>query len=290
MEIVIYMFLFLLWAVFWSFWSVLIRRLKWLINKDVINSILYWRSKCVKCNANLNVIQLIPFFWWFIQKWNCMKCWCKISCYYPWLEFVSWLIFVLTYIFVSNYLLFSWFTIYDTYFWLFYLYFVVINWLFVLLIFFDILFFHVNTYFWLFLTVWIIFWQFFWFFWDFMISFIWWIWFFLLFISLYYFWKIYVKYRFWLDDAEWIWFWDVMIAFSVWLLLPFFLKDFTWYDFFYIMFIYLILSSIIWILFYIISSIYFKWKQGSSIPFLPSMIIWFWVILFYSEKLLSIFY
>ena len=83
-------FYFILWMVFGSFISVLVRRLK---NKQ--SWILLWRSKCPNCNTILWAKDLVPIFSYLTLKWKCRYCWKKISPIYPILELVSWIVFVL---------------------------------------------------------------------------------------------------------------------------------------------------------------------------------------------------
>lgn len=84
-------FIFILWIFFWSFASVVIDRLKnsktWIFN---------WRSECPKCLHKLNFIDLIPIFWYILNKWKCRYCKEKISYIYPILEISMWFMFFLT--------------------------------------------------------------------------------------------------------------------------------------------------------------------------------------------------
>lgn len=276
--------IFIFGLVFWSFGSVLIWRTRWEINKEVLKWILYWRSECPHCKKKLSWYNLIPLFSWLLSGAKCWNCKSKISSFYPVLEIVSWFAFVISYFMVLN----SWFELFSNNFFLYMIYYLVINWLLVLLLFYDILFFRVNTYFWLFLVLWTIFWQFFGYVWNFYRSFFGWIIFFIFFMFIYIFGKYYVRFRFWIKDAEWIWWWDVMIAYFVGLFIHFMMYDLSYTNLFYYVFIYTIISSVLWILFFVVSSIINKWEQWSSLPFLPAMIAWFWVLFFAWDYLFKI--
>lgn len=79
---------FCIWAIFWSFSSVLIERWKswkW--------GILMWRSECPKCNHILSAWELIPIFSYIFQKWKCRNCKSSIPFFYPLLEISFWAIF-----------------------------------------------------------------------------------------------------------------------------------------------------------------------------------------------------
>jgi len=91
MEVFFYIFIFIFWVLFWSFASVVIDRLK---NKK--SWIISGRSECPKCNHILNSIDLVPLFWFLINKWKCKYCKTKISYIYPILEVSMWFMFFLT--------------------------------------------------------------------------------------------------------------------------------------------------------------------------------------------------
>jgi prepilin signal peptidase PulO-like enzyme (type II secretory pathway) len=48
--------------------------------------IVFTRSKCVRCNALLTPLNLIPIFSWLFQRGKCRKCLGKISARYPLIE------------------------------------------------------------------------------------------------------------------------------------------------------------------------------------------------------------
>ena len=90
MDIFFYSLLFIFWALFWSFWSVIIYRLK-----SWEKGILWWRSHCWKCNHILWSLELIPIFSWLKNFWKCKYCKDKISAIYPFLEISTGILFVL---------------------------------------------------------------------------------------------------------------------------------------------------------------------------------------------------
>jgi MFS family permease len=108
----------------------------------------------------------------------------------------------------------------------------------------------------------------------------------LIFGLIYYGSKIYVKQKY-KKDAEWFWLWDVIIApiLGVWLV--FFLQPNWIFERCYLVCLFIILSSLVWLIYFwieiLIKKIFLKKNKKSkkpywfqtSIPFLPSMIIWF---------------
>ena len=98
MNIFLYIILFILWTMFWSFASVIIYRLK-----SWEQWILTWRSHCSSCNKILKTLDLIPIISWLINKWKCKKCKNKISKIYPILEISTWLLFSLVWYFLIDF-------------------------------------------------------------------------------------------------------------------------------------------------------------------------------------------
>ncbi len=285
MELLIIIFLFIVWTAFGSFGSVLIRRMKSEIDKEVVLSIVCWRSQCPHCNKTLNFLQLIPLFSWLFTRWKCSFCGSKVSSFYFWLELISGIIFVMSYLWIVS----IWQAFYVVDFWILFVFMVIVNWILVLFFFFDFLFYRVNTYLWVFLTLWVILWQFFNIVGDFEFAFLGWVWLFVFFYLFYMFGKYYVKYRFGYENSEWIGWWDVMMAFSVWLLVPFVLESFDYMSLLYFIFSYVMLSSILWIMLYLFFSLLNE-KQGNAIPFLPAMIVAFWIMLFLGQEIIDLLY
>jgi len=59
--------------------------------------IIWARSKCVKCNKILGVLNLIPLFSWIFQRGKCSNCKEKISPRYPLIEFSNLACYLLIY-------------------------------------------------------------------------------------------------------------------------------------------------------------------------------------------------
>lgn len=80
-----------MWAVFGSFASVLIYRIK-----SGEGGILAGRSHCTSCNKVLQAIDLVPIFSYLFHFGKCRQCSKKVSMIYPLLEITMWLVFVAT--------------------------------------------------------------------------------------------------------------------------------------------------------------------------------------------------
>jgi prepilin signal peptidase PulO-like enzyme (type II secretory pathway) len=282
-------FLFVLWASFGSFGSVLLHRLNWTITWQKIKWILYGRSQCTNCKHQLWILDLFPIFSRLLLRWKCRYCKIKFTSTYLWLEIFVGIWFLLAFIFSYSYLWY--YNFFDVLFLKYLLYFSFLNWALILMIFGDILFFELNLYIWLFAVFWAIFFQFFGVIWDFRYAWISAIFFFAVFYWIYLFGKFYVKFRFGYKDTEWFWWWDVMASLLIWLNIPFILSynNLLFSELWNILLFYIIISCLLGIIFYIFSFLINKWKQGSSIPFLPAMIVAFFIILFFSKFILSLF-
>ncbi len=287
MEIFIYILLFIIWACFGSFGSVLISRLGWTLKWKKFKWVLYGRSHCPNCWYTLWWWDLFPIFSWLFLLWRCRKCKIDISWFYPAIEVLAWIIFMFSYYFTNQYLWYI--NYYDINYWIYLMFFTFINWMFVLFIMWDIKSYHSNDFLWLSLVAVIIFLQFIWIIWDFKLAFYGVLMFFWVFYFIYRFGIFYVRFRFWLKDTEWFWWWDVMFAYVVWLLFPFVVKFnwFVWEDYWYIVLMYILISAFLWIIFSMFWYIVRLWKQWQSIPFLPAMIVWFWVILYFWKHIVD---
>lgn len=89
-----FIFLFILGTILWSFWSVLLRRLRDGWSWPQLQSIMIGRSLCPHCQEKLSWWQLIPLLGWLLQKWKCRSCHQNISSLYLACELLSGLIFV----------------------------------------------------------------------------------------------------------------------------------------------------------------------------------------------------
>jgi len=264
MNIVNIIILFIFGTVFWSFGWVLISRNR---DKKWIKSILFGRSKCDNCWKTLSALELVPIISFLVQKWKCKKCGKKLSNFYWILELVMWIIFVLTY------LLFPFWNICEL------IARLLINWWLVLLIIVD------YTKYELHLPMWII---------TTLICLIFSILnqpikeiaittgvFVLIFLWIYFLSKYYVKLKY---KKNWEWFgqWDIYIAATVWILFPFVFAfnniQFDAFNTVSLMLMYLIISCILWLIYAFVRNKIFK--KSKEIPFIPSMIFSFWILLF----------
>ena len=88
----------ILWLLFWSLGSVLLIRLSEKVDKETIKWILRWRSKCPHCGATLKARNLIPLLSFVLQRGKCDQCKQAISRLYPILEIGSAIIFVVSFL------------------------------------------------------------------------------------------------------------------------------------------------------------------------------------------------
>jgi len=89
MEVLIFLFIFLLGTIIGSFLNVVIYRL------GTGKSIVKGRSICMTCNHKLRWFELVPLFSFLIQSGKCRSCKSRISIQYPIVEFSTGIIFVL---------------------------------------------------------------------------------------------------------------------------------------------------------------------------------------------------
>ena len=272
------LFLFLLGTIFGSFWSVLVFRLmryqyaSKLEKRKILKSIILGRSYCPNCGTKLKIFDLIPLVSYLLNKWKCRYCWKEISGLYLWLEIISGFIFVFVYILLSK------FFVESIYFWIFYFWIVIFLWFFWLLVVWDILYYYLIEGLWILVFFWLVIWLFF-NIGDFKVGFLWWIVFFLGFLFIYVFSKLYIRFRYKKYDVEWFWFWDVMVGFLIWLSLWYLYKivQFDIENIVFYFLVYIILSSIVWILIalwlFVYSWFFNKQSRGNSIPFLPPMFV-----------------
>ena len=273
MDIIIIILLFVLGTIFGSFGWVLISR-EW--DKEWIKSIFFGRSKCHKCSKTLSFVELVPLLSFFLQRGKCKKCEFKLSSFYRIIELLSGLVFIVTY------LLFP-------YNWLIELIFrTIINWSFLLLMIFDIQKHELHLPIWIFVSLVslffvifkiaapIILWSVLFFVWTFLI--------------IYFFSKYYMKVRF-NKKEEWFGQWDVFLSFPIWILSSFFFHygniNFGIVNLVDLILIYVILSSVVWLVYSLIN-LFGSVKQKNIIPFLPSMILAFWILLLFGNFLTNV--
>ena len=254
----------------------------------MIKGFLIWKSQCPSCKKSLWFLDLIPFFSYVFSRGKCRYCKKKVSVIYPVLEVLSalLLVFLYFYFWISEIsLIVYWFFIF---------------WLLLIVIIYDILYHELH----LIATILV-----------FLLSFVYQIAFmnspsiwlfisgmcfwFLFFLGMYYFakWYVWKKYQ---KKWEGLGFGDVILAGVLWTLLPFvfqynnlsvfvsqwWLFDFSWFTFFDLSFIYFLLVSVLWLIYVFIQNLLSK-NKTSVLPFLPSMIIWFFVLVFWWSYLIK---
>ncbi len=265
--------LFVLWTTFGSLWWVLISR-KW--DNQGIRSIFFGRSKCTKCNKTLWILELVPMFSFLFQEWKCKNCGAKMSNFYWIVELLVWVMFVLTYLF------FPYDNIWELIFW------IVINWGLLLMMIFDMQKYELHLPIWIFTTVISLIFVFTRL--DLVLSletiivYVW------VFLSIYLFSKYYMRIRF-KKNEEWFGQWDIYLSLTIWAL--------SWFIFYYnlvefsvinlvdLLLIYVILSCLIWLIYALINRFLLNWHK-QIIPFLPSMILAFWVLLLFGDIFMTI--
>ena len=268
--------------VFGSFGSVIFYRLWEWPTKETWKWFLVWRSECPKCHHQLKIRNLVPIFSWLFQWWKCEYCKTPISWFYPFLEITTVIIFLSVFFILSKH----WIPGHEI--WLFegyiYMFFISISaWLLWIIFLYDIKTYELHITATFFLAVITLFFTLF--FWTNRLAILLWICVFtLIFLLIYYLSKIYVKQKY-KKNVEWFWLWDVIIAPILWAWLVFFLQP-TWiFARWYLVCLFIILSSLTWLLYYLVEQLikFLLNKKKSkkpywlknSIPFLPSMIIWF---------------
>ncbi len=287
-----FLLLFILGTIFWSFGSVLLLRLDWKYSWEAIRSIITGRSQCPSCHHVLAPWQLIPLWWWIVQRWRCSFCQQKISTLYPVCEIVSWLVFVLRWLLATNY---DW--------WMSHIILLPIWWLMGLILVWDMYSYELHTKIWLLLSVVVIVW----------IAIIgdwhlvWWAAIGLsVFVLLYLFARLYVAIRFAGTErhiGEGMGMGDVMMAPIIGSLIAFaltwsqtlwtqsfFLVDMSVIGIIQLIIVFILGTCLLWLCWYAVSRLFFSsnlhhpdWSQGAGpvIPFLPSMIMMYWIIVFF---------
>lgn len=289
----------ILGLIFWSFWSVLLSRLEKKQDRETIKSILIGRSQCPKCKKTLKAKELIPLFSYLRQRGRCGHCQTHISREYPILEIISALVFLITYIsFYNINSNFTWYWIENLIFWL------GTNWLLTLLIVHDIKSFELHIPIRILLMIRIR--------WreikfgiykEAIIGAIICL---IFFLAIYYFWKRYVKKRF-NTDEEGFWAWDIFIWVALWTMFPFIwnlhqipITRITGVE----------MTALIIIIGCIMGIIYFLWEAilkkpkaktnkqedifterretNKIIPFIPALIVAFWILLYKGDIILSL--
>lgn len=264
MQILKILIIFILWTVFGSFWWVLINRER---DKNWIKSILFWRSKCNKCWKILSALELIPIISFLAQKWKCKKCGTKLSNFYRIIELIMWIVFVLTYLFFPHWNIGELIAR------------LAINWWLTLLIIVDYTKYELHFPMRIITTI---------------IALIFSIIknplsnvaistlaFVLIFLWIYFLWKLIVKLKY---HQKWEGFgqWDIYLAWTIWILFPFVFSlnniNTSTSNFLPFALIFIILSSIIWLIYAWIRYLINK-NKSKELPFIPAMILALWILL-----------
>ena len=288
--------------VFGSFGSVIFYRLWDWPTKETWKWFLVWRSECPKCHHQLKARNLVPIFSWLFQWWKCEYCKAPISWFYPFLEITSVIIFVWVFLIYSKLGWLSNYFIWDLYMWLkeWYIFTavtIICIWLTRLILLYDIKTYELHITATVFLAIITLIFTLT--FWTNRLEILLWILIFsLIFGLIYYCSKLYVKEKY-KKDAEWFWLWDVIIAPILWAWLVFFLQPNWIFEWMYLICLFIILSSLVGLVYYLIENLvkYFIMKKSkkskkpygfqASIPFLPSMIIWFVLEVIFWEPIIE---
>ncbi len=294
--------IFVIWTIFWSLWSVLLTRLQENISRDTIKWILFWFSRCPHCKKRLHAQNLIPVVSYLKQQWKCAFCHKKISPIYPILEISSGIVFVLSYILVYNMLSYM---VPDAYKLSTLVFRSITNRWLLLMIIYDIQKHELHMPMRIFTTIWILLWQFLWHIGSYKYAVVWSLIFTGAFIGIYFFAKRYSKIRF-KQKQEWFGQGDIYIGFLLGTLSPFVcmynLLEPSFINTLKYFITLLILSSFLWIVYYWIGELikrnfkiwhnshhdlHIKW---AFIPFIPALIVAFWILVFKADKIISLFF
>jgi len=283
--------------VFGSFGSVIFYRLWDWPTKKTWKWFLVWRSECPKCHHKLATRNLIPIFSRLFQWWKCEYCKKPISWFYPFLEITTVLIFLIIFFkFSSGWILGHNIWLYEGY---IYTFFIMISaWLLRIIFLYDIKTYELHITATVFLAIITLFFTLF--FGSNRLEILLWIWIFAaVFLLIYYGSKIYVKEKY-KKDAEWFWLWDVIIAPILGAWLVFFLQPNWIFQRCYLVCLFIIFSSLVGLFYFAIELLikyFFKIKKSkkpyelqNSIPFLPSMIIWFLIEILLRSSITELIY
>ena len=284
--------------VFGSFGSVIFYRLWNWPTKEVWKWFLVWHSECPHCQHQLKARNLVPIFSWLFQWGKCEYCKAPISWFYPFLEITTVIIFVGLFLLIWKYWILNhpiWLKE-----WYIYMPFILISaWLLWLIFLYDIKTYELHITATIFLVIISLFFTLF--FGVNKMEILFWIWIFtVIFLLIYYGSKLYVKQKY-KKNKEWFWLWDVIIAPILWAWLVFFLKPNWIFDWCYLVCLFIILSGLVGLLYYLIELLVKKYllkKKKSkkpyglktSIPFLPSMIIWFLLEIVLRDIIINVLY
>lgn len=288
-----YLIIFIIGTIFWSFWSVLLTRLEDGIDRKKIKGIFFWFSKCPHCHKRLKAKNLIPILSFLWQKGKCEYCKTKISWQYPILEISSGLVFMFSYYLVFN---IGIFLIPEGSYWIQIIFRSITNRGLLLLIIQDIKTQDLHMPIWITTTAWILIRQFSGSIWNYQATVITSLLFAGIFTIIYLWAKLYIKQKY-KTNQEGFGQWDIFLAFTLWALIPF-IEQFNAQkieinNHFKIIISIVLIWSILGIVYALLSTITktnkkskFAHKNKIIIPFFPSLIIAFWMVLIFWDKIL----
>jgi len=268
----------ILWLIFGSLGSVVMTRFSDGVTRTKLRGFFFGYSQCPQCKHRLQARNLIPVVSYLVQWRKCEYCKKDIPRIYPVLEILSAGIFVLTYFFLKDF----WTPI--LIFWL------LTNRLLILLLVYDLQQYELHmiartclVVVWILANVFLPGWNLWYMFLSALL-------FGFVFTGIYFFAKRYAKMRF--KQTEWFGQGDVYLAVAVWIFVPILLSlqwiAFSWWMLANVLILFILLSSIIWLIRSWIQFILYKrfhnsefWILNSKlniVPFLPAMIIAFWLL------------
>lgn len=289
--------LFILWAIFGSFGWVIVERWRDWFSRWSRGEVFWWRSYCPGCDWKLLVWrQLIPLVGRLMQWWKCFRCKSQIPVWYCRIELLMGLVFAATGAWIIWWLwIWSFYDLValEPMVWVQLWVWCLINRALVLIILADLYYYELNVYLWVILLVlacinlWVTYW---WVVENYLPVVYWTIVLTGLFVAIYKGAKWYATKKMG-TEAEWFWEWDVMMAFAMGLLLPPVfaamnsVDRIVWVQW---LFSYLVFSSALWIIYRAVR----KTITGNDdwfLPFLPSMIVAYWLMLLWSDLLNMVF-
>lgn len=287
------------WTIFWSLWSVLLTRLDEHTNRQTIKGILFWFSRCPHCKKRLHAQNLIPIVSYIKQEGKCAFCKKKISLRYPILEITSGLIFMLSYYLVYNTMSYM---VLDEYKISTLVFRCITNRTLLLLIIYDLQQYELHMPTRILSIFWILWRQFLGMQGNYQRAVVWSLIFGIVFLWIYRWGKRYAKKKY--HQEEWFGQGDVFIGFLLGSLFPWIamynLVHMTIQNVIKILLLFLIISSLLGLLYFAITYLRktFKnkklwavshdlWAKFKIIPFIPSLIITFWILLFYADRIVA---
>ncbi len=292
-----YLIIFILGTIFGSLWSVLLTRLEEKIDRPTIKGILFGFSKCPHCNKRLKAKNLIPLVSFFIQQGKCEYCKKSISRQYPILEIASGVVFIFSYYLVfdiGNFLIPQWLHRIS-----FVFRSITNRWLLLLAIQ-DIKKQELHMPIRIFATIRILLWQFLGFGGNYQAAVLASL-FFAGVCALIYFWaKRYIKKKY-KSNEEWFWQGDIYLGFTLWALVPF-IEQFnalspSWQNHLKIIGSNIFIAAILGLIYAGIvtftqnqTAITIANHKKTTIPFFPTLIIAFGILLLYGDRIISYFF